>query len=187
MRTVFTAAILAIGSGTAYAQFVNVALNAPVSLAQGGPLNGAALSTVTDGAFLPRGTGFTAGVWWNGTATQLEIDLGGSFRLVGGIVQADDNDAYRLLYRDLTTNTFQTLWDVPNYDPFGAGLQTRPNPDDDTEIHFFGSAVWTDTIRVEAVSGDNIYSVSEVQVFTPAPGAAALIAIGALAAARRRR
>ncbi|MCA9320806.1 MAG: hypothetical protein KDB53_08730, partial [Planctomycetes bacterium] len=108
-------------------------------------------------------------IWWNGTATTLEIDLGGVHYLDSGIAQGDDNDAYLLQYHRLSDDTWQTLWNIPNYDPFGAGMQTRPNPSNDGERFYFGTPVSTDRVRVKAVSGDGAYSLSELQVFVTAP------------------
>jgi hypothetical protein len=165
----------------------NVALGKDVSVVAGSA-NGAALSTLTDGSFRPRGTAYQSGtVWWSGNVTTFEIALGGPYSLVGGIVQGDDNDAYRMWYRDLDTGAFEVLWDIPNFDAFGAGMQTRPNPNDDSEIFFFANAVRTDTIRIAAVSGDSANSLSEVQVYIPGPGVAAVAGVAGLAAVRRRR
>lgn len=116
---------------------VNVALNRPVT-AVAGSFSGAELSTVTDGAFLARGTYWQAGtVYWSGLDATLEIALGGVFSLDSAIIQADDNDAYVVLYRNLDTGEFVPLWDVANYDAYGSGMQTRPNPDDNTERFVF--------------------------------------------------
>ncbi|MBZ0173316.1 MAG: hypothetical protein K8E66_13105, partial [Phycisphaerales bacterium] len=99
----------------------------------------------------------------------------------------DDNDAFRVLYRNMGTGVFETMWDVPNFDAFGLGMQTRPNPNDDSEIFEFASTFTTDTVRIVAVSGDNNYSLSEVQLFTiPAPASIGLLA-GFVLAGRRRR
>ncbi len=178
--------VLAGAAGVAGAGYTNVALNAEVSLVAGG-VNGAALSTLTDGVFRPRSTQWQNGtVWWNGTTPTMQIDLGGVFNIGGAILQGDDNDAYRILYRNMDTGAFETMWDVPNYDNFGGGMQTRPNPDDDTEVFLLGQNFLTDAVRVVAVSGDNAYSVSEVQLFViPAPASIGLL-LG-LAAVRRRR
>lgn len=182
------AACVALAASAASAQ-TNVALNRPVTLVTGA-VNGAALSTLTDDVFLTRGQQWQDGtVWWNGLAPTLEIDLGGTFQIDSAIAQVDDNDAYTLLYRDINTGLFQTLWDIPNFDAAGNGMQTRPNADDNTERFFFpGGAVTTDMIRLVAASGDDSYSASEIQVFTvPAPGALALAATGMLLMGRRRR
>ena len=102
---------------------------------------------------------------------------------------ADDIDAYTLFYRDLATNTFLPVWDVPNYDNQGSGMQTRPNPNDNTErFTFLGGPVTTDALQFRAASGDGSYSVCEIQVFAvPAPGAASVIGGALLMASRRRR
>lgn len=180
-------ATLATAAASAAAQ-TNVAFNRPVTLVTGSA-NGAALSTLTDALFLPRGQQWqTDTVWWSSLDVAFEIDLGGVFSLDSAIVQADDNDAYMLLYRNLDTGTFLPLWDVANFDNFGNGMQTRPNPEDNAERFAFPVPITTDAIRIAATSGDSSYSVSEVQVFTvPAPSAIALLAMGGLVAVRRRR
>lgn len=173
-------------AGIAHGAYTNVALDAPVSLVAGSA-SGAALSTLTDGVFRPRGTQWQSGtVWWNGTTTTFEIELGRVWNIVGAIVQGDDNDTYRLLYRDPHTGLFATLWDVPNYDGFGNGMQTRPNPANHAEIFFFDSPIATDAVRIQAISGDSANSLSEVQVFIPAPGAGVALGL-AIVGMRRRR
>lgn len=173
-------------TGPAHGAYSNVALDAPVSLVAG-TVSGAALSTLTDGVFRPRGTPWQSGtVWWNGMTTTFEIDLGRVWNIVGAIVQGDDNDAYRLLYRDLHTGAFMTLWDVPNYDGFGNGMQTRPNPMNHAEIYLFAGPVRTDAVRIQAISGDSANSLAEVQVFIPGPGVAGVLLAG-LACTRRGR
>ncbi len=167
----------------------NLALNRPVSLVAGS-VNGAPLGSLTDGVFLPQGQQWqTDTVWWSGLEPTLEIALGGTFQIDSAIAQVDDNDSYVLLYRDIDSGLFLTLWDIPNFDNFGNGMQTRPNAGDDTVRFFFpGGPVTTDTIRIAAVSGDTSYSASEIQVFAvPAPGSVVLMAAGMLLAIRRRR
>ena len=164
----------------------NIALGTSVSLAAGSA-TGADLSTLTDGIFRPRGTLWTDGtIYWSGLDTALEVDLGGTFLITGAAVQVDDNDAYTLLYRDLTTGNWLTMWDVPNYDAFGSGMQTRPNPDNDSEVFIFSSSVTTDRVRLLAASGDNSYSASEL-VLIPAPGVASVIVAGLFGVTRRKR
>ena len=177
-------------SASAHASLVNVALGK--NAVSFGPLGGsaAALSTITDGVFLPRSTQWQTGtVWWTGVETSIVIELGAGFNLVGASVQADDNDAYILEYHDIALNEWRLLWDVPNFDVFGWGMQTRPDPSDDAAVHLFDAAVLTDAVRFRATpgAGDGFNSVSEIQLFTvPAPATMALVgATGALA--RRRR
>lgn len=153
-----------------------------------GSTNGAAPSTLTDGTFLPAGTQWQTGtVWWTGTGSTLEIGLGDEITVSGAIVQADNNDTYRLWYRDLDTGLFEELWTVGTVS--GAGMRTRPDASDDTDIFFLPSAVTTDTIRIAAIGGDGAYSLSEVQIWSPVPGpgAIALLGLFPMARARRRR
>lgn len=186
MRTLTVVALGVVAANShAGAEFQNVSMNAPVTFAAG-IANGADLSTLTDGVFFAPGTQWqTDTVWWNGTSTVLEIALGDVFAIGGGIVQADNNDFYLMSYRDMDTGVFQMLWEIAPV--LGAGMRTRPNDDDNTAVFEFSQVVMTDTIRIQAVSGDNSYSLSEVQVFAiPAP-ASAMGAIGFGVFVMRRR
>lgn len=165
----------------------NLALSRPVSVVSGSP-SGAALSTLTDGAFLPAGTHWQTGtVWWSGTGAMFEIGLGDVREVLGAVVQADNNDTYRMWYRDLGTDNYLELWTIGTLS--GAGMRTRPNPSDNTAIHYFSSSVMTDSIRIAAVGGDSAYSLSEVQVWgnVPAPAAAPVFGLAALLGVGRRR
>lgn len=165
----------------------NLAFGRGVSVAAGSA-SGASPSTLTDGVFRPAGTQWQNGtVWWSGASTVLQVDLDGPVELRGAIVQADNNDTYRLWYRDLVTGTYSELWTVAAVG--GAGMRTRPDPADNTEIHFFAAPVITDTIRIAAIGGDGAYSLSEVQAWgvVPAPGAAALLLAAGCCRCLRRR
>ena len=179
----------AVGAPSAFAGggIQNLALGRDVSYAAG-TASGAALSTLTDGVFRPAGTQWQNGtVWWNGTGTIIEIDLGDAVEVMGAVVQADNNDTYRLWYRDLGTGNYLELWTIAAVG--GAGMQTRPNTGDTTQIHYFGASVVTDSLRIGAVGGDGAYSLSEVQAWgnVPAPGAFAVIGLTGLFGRRRRR
>jgi len=168
---------------------VNVALGKAVTL--NGTMYGAAGSTLTDGIFRPRGTSWTNGtVYWGGTAAYAEIDLDGIYVISSMIAQADDNDEYMVQFRDIATDSWWTAWTVPNYDGYGSGMQTRPNPADDTEKYVLETPITTDALRFYAVSGDGSYSVSEIQAYgnvVPIPGALWLFAPGLAALAGFRK
>ena len=171
----------------------NVALGKSVTLY--GTMNGAAGSTLTDGIFLGRGTSWTSGtVWWNGTSAYAEIDLNGKYVINSMIAQADDNDAYLITYHDVLTGTWQTAWNVPNYDAYGSGMQTRPNPANHNDRYALASAITADALRFYAVSGDNSYSVSEIQAYgnkvpttAPEPTTMLLLGLGLAGVAGIRR
>jgi F5/8 type C domain/PEP-CTERM motif len=180
IRTLY-AGFLALSLGVAaQAAEINVAQGATVTLASGS-VNGAALSTLTDGNFLPEGNYWqTNTVWWNGTGPTLKIDLGQSYSIDGAIVQADNNDSYLLTYSNDGT-TWSIFWAVPFADN-GGGLATRPNSNQST-IQSLPS-VTARYFEFSAVAGDNDYSVSEIQLFetpstpTSAPEPASLGLLG---------
>jgi hypothetical protein len=126
--------------------------------------------SLVDGGFFDRSRQWDEGaVWWaegpEGGAMDrwIEIDLRGAYTIDSAIVQADDNDSYLLSYRDLETGAWEELWTIPVAGGFG--MQTRPNPSDGTERQTLAHPVTTDTLRFEALEGDGLYSVSEIQVF----------------------
>ena len=185
--TVVVIASLALEASARGNGIENLALSRPVSVVSGSP-NGASLATLTDGTFLAAGTQWQSGtVWWSGTGAMFQIDLSASSEVMGAIVQADNNDTYRMWYRDMGSDTYLELWTIGAV--AGAGMRTRPNPGDNTAIHYFSSSVMTDSIRIAAVGGDSSYSLSEVQVWgtVPAPAAAPLFGLAALFGAGRRR
>lgn len=187
--TVVVVASIALEAHARGAGIENLALSRPVSVISGSPA-GAGLPTLTDGTFLAAGTQWQSGtVWWTGLGAMFQINLAETSEVMGAVVQADNNDTYRMWYRDLGTNTYVELWTIGAVS--GAGMRTRPNPGDNTAIHFFSSSVFTDSIRIAAVGGDSAYSLSEVQVWgvVPAPAAAPLFGIAGLLGlgGRRRR
>lgn len=125
--------------------------------------------SVSDGQFLDRFQQWDEGpVWWEhletGTdAPWIELTLDGSYALESAIVQADNNDSYRLSYRDRETGSWKELWTVEPV--FEFGMVTRPNEYDNLERHVFAAPVTTDALRFEAKEGDGMYSVSEIEVF----------------------
>ena len=149
----------------------NVALGKPVNLegtfftgggwwtdAYGAGVNLA--TVVDDGVFMPDQNEWQLGsVWWNGydhPENSIIIDLQGPQTITSFVVQADDNDTYKLEYRNGASGTWTGVWDIPTWGSWG--VSTRP-----TEI--LGTPITATELRFTATGGDGWYSVSEVQAF----------------------
>jgi subtilase family serine protease len=151
-----------LGGGVAAGQ--NIAINKPVSVVAGAP-SGASLSTLTDGVFRPRGTAWQSGtIWWNSTATTIEIDLIEQYSVTGLVLQADDNDSYRVQYRRPADGVWVDAWVAP-VSSGGGGMQTRPDPTNVNRVQQLAVPATTDRFRITAQSGDGSFSVSEFQAF----------------------
>jgi hypothetical protein len=144
----------------------------------------AALSTVTDGTYLPEGTHWQQGtVWWDernaGSANNIiEIDLQGLFRIELLSIQADNNDQYQINYRNA-----DGVWiGYGIFNPFGgAGMRERSG----ILAPFEATA-----IQIDALGGDGYYAVSEFQArgeSVPEPGTLSLLAFGLSGLLLRRR
>jgi len=121
---------------------------------------------VTDGVFNPDQQHWqTNSVCWHEHGglprSSIEIDLLGTYTLIGAIVQADSNEQYLLEYKD-AADFWQGLWNVPQSCCFG--VVTRPNGSDNTEIQVLGGVV-AKALHISGVASDKYYSVTEVQVF----------------------
>jgi hypothetical protein len=125
-------------------------------------------TSLVDGTFLPVSHIWQDdSVWWDATNlgsanNSIEIDLMLDHFIDGFIVQADDNDAYRIEYLD-TMNSWISAWEIPVVGGFG--MQTRPNTADNAEVFALPTPIQTDRLRFTAVSGDGFYGVSEIQAF----------------------
>lgn len=149
----------------------------------------AAATTIVDGAFRPDFTQWNSASWWwdqdasvNAGSVFTTIQLNQSYSIDSFIVQADDNDSYRLEYWDGAT--WQLAWDIPTQPSFG--LVKRSSG--------LLAPITTDQLRFTATGGDNYYAVSEIQAFgvpaIPEPETYALMLAGLGVVgfvARRRR
>src|SRR5262245_21825829 len=112
-------------TGTAYPDQSDIALDKAVTLNGAFPpfehICGstppqADATTITDGVFLPNETCWQLGaIYWSAnvsTGNAIDIDLQGAFALNAAIVQADNNDAYQLQYRD-PEGVYHDWWTVP--------------------------------------------------------------------------
>ncbi|MGB2832520.1 MAG: PEP-CTERM sorting domain-containing protein [Methylotenera sp.] len=159
-------------SATSFAA-TNVALNAPVTLngTFGGsdPVWGvgsiAAANTLTDGTSLAAATQWNLGtIYWFGSPNigatpffplnNIQVDLGGQFSIDSLVLQADDNDAYPVFYRNGAADPWQSIWNAPAVGGFG--MQTRT-----TSI----APIIATSFLIGNAVGDGYFSVSEFQAF----------------------
>lgn len=173
---------------------INVALNKPVTITgEVGIITTifpdaptAPLSSLVDGVYLPEGTDWQDGtVWWDerhpGSADNLvEIDLEGLFSISSLSIQADNNDGYRIFVRDGSG-----LWTLRAEagTVIGAGMRERAGDFMPFEATAF---------RIDAIGGDQFYSLSEFQAIgqsIPEPASLLLFAaaLAGLGLSRRRK
>jgi len=141
-------------------------------------------SSLTDGIFVPEQQQWNKdSLWWNGRknpANEIYIDLGGLFRIDNFVVQADNNDVYRIDYKTNSGNwlTAHTVNSIASW-----GLVTR-----DIDLD---NSIWANALRFVAISGDSFHAVSEIQAFgvvdVPEPSPMVLILAGLLTVGLARR
>lgn len=143
------------------AQAANVATGASVTASN---IWGGSPATLVDGTILPEGTEWTTGTvyWYWFNQNEITLNLTGTYSIDSFTVQADNNDTYELLYRDLSDNDWELAWTIPTqYN--GGGMSTR----------YSGllAPITTNALLFRATGGDNMYSVSEIQANGNTPNA----------------
>lgn len=146
---------------TSSASAINLVEGATISI--NGKSHGYA-SYINDGVAKTGTLWSKESVWWSGLKPSIEISLNGKKKIGSISVQADSNDRYRVDYWDSSKNKWEKAFIAEitkTQDHQLSGLDLRESPK--------GLGITTDKLRVSAVSGDNHYSVSEVQAFSPTP------------------
>lgn len=139
-----------------------------------------------DGTRQPEGTQWNNGsFWWdedrsiNASPMTLSYTLNQKFSINRLVIQADDNDAYKVEY--WTGSDWATIFNVPAV--FTFGLVTR-----DSGLF---PTITTDRFRFTAVSGDNYYGLGQFEAYgsVPEPKTWATLIAGfvLVGAATRRR
>ncbi|SME97373.1 hypothetical protein [Desulfovibrio gilichinskyi] len=144
-------------------------------------------SLLTDGQVKEGTQWSTKSVAWLGLNPSIEIDLHGVTKISSLSIQADSNDAYQVDYWDKASSSWQHAWTVANVKDkehnYVPGLVLRESGSDLNIV--------SDKLKISALSGDGMYSVSEVQAKgspTPLPSALLLLGsgLGGLAFLRKR-
>jgi len=180
-----------------------ISLNAPVTVAAtdtrsgAGYLNGSSgnVSDITNGTFLPNGTGYWStqpavqALEWCGNEYVFQINLGATAQIDSITLQADNNDEYVLQYLNESTGQWQLLWDRGEEGGWGLMIDsyTLTTPIDTSEVRILGGA--------SQDSGLGGYAVAQVELFgtsttvTPEPSSFLLLGSGlvALAGIMRRK
>lgn len=139
---------------------------------------------IVNGIFAPESYQWNKdGIWWNGNENpdnNIVIDLGEFYTINSFVVQADNNDTYRLSYLGLDSGWY----DIPAIS--GWGLITRPE-------FFLASPIIASQLKFIATGGDGLYSVSQIVAngslaTVPEPATMLLFGIGtaSLTCLRRR-
>jgi hypothetical protein len=165
-KSILAFALAGVLAGAAQAEVTNVALHAGITplgsfggpQGYGGNQPLADFNTLTDGEFVPESQQWNVGsVFWNSTSSTITMTLPYNSLIGSFIVQADDNDTYRIEYQH--DAGWLTAWEVPT--KFSYGLVTRQITLD--------TPILANALRFSATGGDNYYAVTEIQALSPVP------------------
>lgn len=178
---------------------VNAALITPSSITGTGSFSND-VNLIIDGVVPAETTPWTAAsnVYWTGTNTSFTIDLGDVYTIEDVLISVDNNDAYNVEYsldNSSWTNLFTLFW---YYGEIGWGMDTMTSDSSSAEYvsQLDFAAVDAQYLRVFSTSGDNFYSIGELQAFgslsTPsnpiaAPPTWVLFGLGLLGLLRNKR
>ncbi len=145
----------------------NVILGTPASMVSGSGSVANSLTGLNNGIYAPNGTAWNSifACYWSSPTPTIEFDLGKKVVFFSGTCQADDNDTYIVEVLETSSNTWKTLWNVPNFDAEGNGLTARPGIADITARYEFPTPMIGTKVRLRAGVGDGNYGVSELALF----------------------
>jgi hypothetical protein len=151
----------------------------------------------SDGAFPSQGQAWqTETAWWEGLAGTVTFDLGGTVLLKGLEVSLDNNDSYQVQISLDGTSWTNLVAVAINQGSVGWGMDRFST--DLGSPFFLSSLAFAPTeaayLRLQAIDGDNLYSVGEVSLNVSAVPeasavgllAAGLVVVGGALRARRR-
>ncbi len=127
------------------------------------------IDTIIDEVFFPSGRQWNRGpVWWDSTDWEdrfITLTLDGIFEIESFIIQADNNDQYKLYYWNLDSENWELVWHLPTKGSWV--MYTRPNPNDNTERYMLPENIITNALKFEGDmdNSDRLFSVSEIQAY----------------------
>lgn len=155
------------------------------------------LSILTDGVIPTEGTAWqTTTVWWYGLTPSFTMDYGSVVRIEDLVLSLDNNDSYTVSYSSNNSSWTELFTVNSSQGNVGWGMDTfSTNAADAATLYvnaFDFSAIEARYLKIAAISGDNMYSIGELQASgspVPVPSALLLLSAGcaALAGLSRKR
>jgi len=146
----------------------------PVDLIQARSIEGAGIyfnsvRLIIDGSFADEASPWNGErcVYWEDETAEFVLDLGKEFVVTGILIQADDNDDYRLAFSVDGIEFADLLTFYAGYSASEKGMDSMSSdPESPFYVNMPGvEPVQARYLRIQAANGDSSYAVSELQVF----------------------
>ena len=156
------------------------------------------LPRISDGVYPSEGGSWRENTtWWIGTAPTFTFDYGQAFNIDDIILSVDNNDSYRVDYSSNSTDWNALFTLDSGIGEIGWGMDTMTTITTHPEYQYqidFSTSVTAQYLRIQAIGGDNFYSIGEFQAVgsaAPVPEPATMLLLGTglagLAGTRLRR
>lgn len=129
----------------------------------------------TDNVFFPEHHEWDINtIWWSDRNSYITIDLDNIYWIESVILQGDCNDNYQISVHKYDSP--QNIWTplcIPENKPEWWGMKTSPQV-------VLKKFILADAIKIQAVGGDNLFSIGEIQVFGYKPTISGCVTLGNL-------